>query len=233
MTQIAAWSGPRNLSTAMMYAFAARGDCAVRDEPFYAPFLALTGLDHPMRNRILAAHPVASDAVIAEFTAVDQPHTYLKLMAHHMIEGVPRAWAREWRHLHLIRHPARVIASYNLKRDTPTLDDIGFPQQVDLFEEFGGAVIDSTTIRADPPAVLSRLCGALGLPYTDTMLSWPAGGHPSDGVWASHWYGAVHSSTGFAGAEGDLPVLDGDAARLADAAMPFYERLLGHALTAG
>ncbi|WP_375260312.1 HAD family hydrolase [Palleronia sp.] len=233
MVQIAAWSGPRNLSTAMMYAFAARGDCAVRDEPFYAPFLGLTGLDHPMRDRILAAHPTNPDTVVADFMAETQPHTYLKLMAHHMIQGVPRNWAQGWQHLHLIRHPARVIASYNLKRDTPTLDDIGFPQQVDLYEQFGGVVIGSATIRADPPAALSRLCDALGLPFKDAMLRWPAGSHPSDGVWASHWYGAVHGSTGFAGPEGDLPVLEDDAARLADAAMPFYETLLRRAITTG
>lgn len=231
MVQIAAWSGPRNLSTAMMYAFAARGDCAVRDEPFYAPYLAMTGLEHPMRDQILAAHPVEPDAVIAALKAEDKPHTYLKLMAHHMIEGVPRDWAERWQHLHLIRHPARVIASYNIKRDMPTLDEIGFPQQVDLYEQFGGIMIDSATIRADPPAALAHLCGALCLSYTDAMLSWPVGGHPADGLWASHWYGAVHGSTGFAGPEGELPVLDGDAARLADAAMPFYERLLRHALT--
>ncbi|WP_254695939.1 HAD family hydrolase [Palleronia sp. THAF1] len=224
---IAAWSGPRNLSTAMMYAFATRGDCAVQDEPFYAPFLARTGLGHPMRDTILARHETDPAQVVAGF---DGGLTYLKLMAHHM-KGMPLDWAHGARHLHLIRHPARVIASYTAKRERPSLDDIGFPQQRALFDRFGGVILDSADIRADPAGILSRACAALGLPYTDRMLEWPSGGHPSDGVWAAHWYGAVHASTGFADPEGPLPVLTGDATKLLERALPIYEDLYAQRLT--
>ena len=223
---IAAWSGPRNLSTAMMYAFAARGDCAVQDEPFYAPYLARSGADHPMRDAILAAHETDPDRVVAGFAG---GRTYLKLMAHHM-EGMPLGWAEGARHLHLIRHPARVIASYAAKREHPTLEDIGYPQQLALFEQYGGVVLDSVDIRADPGGMLRLACGALGIDYTERMLSWPRGGHASDGVWAAHWYGAVHASTGFAEPEGPLPVLDGAAADLMARALPIYRDLYAHRL---
>ncbi len=228
--RIAMWSGPRNLSTAMMYAFAARGDCAVVDEPFYAAYLARTGLGHPMREEILASQPTDPGAVIRALTGpvpAKKAHYYQKHMAHHMVAGIPHAWMREVKNVFLIRHPARVVASYAKKREAPSLDDLGFRRQAELFAECRAAgespvVIDSADIRADPPRMLERLCAALGLEYTDRMLRWPAGGVAEDGVWAAHWYGAVHRSTGFAGPEGPLPVLEGAYADLADAAMPYY-----------
>jgi len=231
--KIAMWSGPRNLSTAMMYAFAARGDCAVVDEPFYAAYLDRTGLDHPMRDEIIASQPTEPEAVIQALTGSDpaqKPHFYQKHMAHHMVEGIPRDWMAGAKNVFLIRHPARVIASYAKKREAPTLEDLGYRQQAELYEECrarGEApiVIDSADIRADPPAMLRKLCAALGLDFNERMLSWPAGGIPEDGVWAAHWYGAVHRSTGFAGPEGPLPKLDGAYAELAEAAMPYYTGL--------
>ncbi len=236
--KIAMWSGPRNLSTACMYAFAARGDCAVVDEPFYAAYLKLTGLDHPMRAEILAAQPTDPAQVVAQITGSnprDFPHFYQKHMTQHMVSGVPRHWMRQVKNVFLIRHPARVVASYAKKREAPTLDDIGFRQQAELFEECRAAgeaplVIDSADIRADPPGMLRKLCTELGLDWRPEMLRWPAGGHPDDGVWAAHWYGAVHRSTGFAGPEGPLPRLDGDYAALAEKARPYYEALADHRL---
>lgn len=231
--KIAMWSGPRNLSTAMMYAFGNRGDCAVVDEPFYAAYLAKTGLEHPMRDAILAAQP-QDPATVATALAGPNPdgkaHWYQKHMTQHMITGVPRGWMRGVTNVFLIRHPARVIASYAAKRENPTLDDIGFRQQAELYREvlgFGGnpIVIDSHDIRENPRLMLEKLCVAVGLPFDLAMLSWPGGGHKDDGVWAPHWYGAVWNSTGFAGAEGPLPELEGDAAALVAQARPFYEEL--------
>ena len=231
--KIAMWSGPRNLSTAMMYAFANRPDCAVVDEPFYAAYLALTGLDHPMRAEILAAQP-QDPAEVAQALSGPVPdgkaHWYQKHMTQHMIAGVPRDWMRDVVNVFLIRHPARVVASYAAKRENPTLDDIGFRQQAELYREvlaFGGTpiVIDSHDIRENPRDILEKLCDSIGLPFSEAMLSWPAGGHDSDGVWAPHWYGAVWNSTCFAGAEGPLPSLDAEAAALVAQALPFYEDL--------
>lgn len=231
--RIAMWSGPRNLSTAMMYAFAARGDCAVVDEPFYAAYLDRTGIDHPMRAEILASQPRDPDRVVAALTGPvpgGKPHFYQKHMTQHMIPDLPRDWMREVVNLFLIRHPARVVASYAAKREAPVIADIGFRQQAELYRmlcDWGQApvVIDSYDIRRDPAAALGALCAAIGLDFTPAMLSWPAGGHADDGVWAAHWYGAVHRSTGFAGPEGPLPDLDGAYADLAAAALPDYQAL--------
>jgi len=226
--RIAMWSGPRNLSTAMMYAFGNRADFAIWDEPFYAPYLAATGIDHPMRTEILAAHETDPDKVAARCIGPvpgGKPHFYMKHMPLHMVEGFPLDWAADCVNVHLLRHPARVVASYAAKRENPTLDDIGFRQQVELFRRFPGPVIDSADIRADPEGMLRALCAEIGLDFDPAMLHWPAGPRAEDGIWAAHWYGAVHRSTGFAGAEGPLPQLEGEAARLAEAALPYYEEL--------
>ena len=226
--KIAMWSGPRNLSTAMMYAFAARGDCAAWDEPFYAAYLSATGIDHPMKAAILAEN-VTNPAEVAARCAGPNPegkaHFYQKHMALHMIYGMPLDWADGCVNVHLIRHPARVVASYAAKREHPTLADIGYAQHAELFARFPGPVIDATDIRANPEAMLQTLCAEIGLAFTPGMLAWPAGPKPFDGTWAPHWYAAIHRSTGFAGAEGPMPELDGDMAELARSAMPFYEDL--------
>lgn len=228
MTQflnIAVWSGPRNLSTAMLYAFGNRPDCEAWDEPFYAAYLAATGADHPMRNTILASQPNDPANVAAACATPPARHRYMKHMPHHMVQGFPLDWAASCVNVHLLRHPARVIASYSEKRENPTLEDIGFAQQAALFDAIGGLVIDSFDIRATPRAALSLLCAEIGLPFSEAMLSWPAGPKPFDGAWATHWYNAVHRSVGFAGPEGPLPQLSGEAAKLCAAALPHYETL--------
>jgi hypothetical protein len=237
--KIGMWSGPRNLSTAMMYAFAARGDCAVWDEPFYAAYLAKTGIDHPMHDAIVAADGRDSAQVAAACIGQipqEQSLFYQKHMTLHMIPGFDRGFMRQLRNVFLIRHPAQVIASYSKKRERPTLADIGFVQQVEMFEEVAGwmgtapLVIDSADIRADPAVMLQKLCAGLGIAYTDKMLRWAAGPKPYDGVWAPHWYGAVHRSSGFEDPEGPLPDLAPAYQALSDQALPFYEKLVAYKL---
>ncbi|MCZ4354393.1 HAD family hydrolase [Roseovarius aestuarii] len=229
--RIAMWSGPRNLSTAMMYSFGARSDFAVMDEPFYAAYLAQTGLQHPMRSEILKSQPQDAGEVIDKLLGPipdGRGHLYQKHMTQHMITSVPRDWARGVVNVFLIRHPARVVASFAAKYEQPTLEDIGFVQQLELYEQMadtGAIVIDSHDVRDNPEHALRTLCDAIGLPWDAGMLHWPAGGHASDGVWARHWYGAVHRSTGFAGAEGPLPVVEGPLADLVDAALPAYRAM--------
>lgn len=231
--RIAMWSGPRNLSTAMMYAFGNRGDCAVVDEPFYAAYLAMTGLDHPMRSEILDSQPQNPEAVAKALLGPvpgAKPYYYQKHMTQHMIPGVPRDWMRESVNVFLIRHPARVIASYAAKRENPTLEDIGFRQQAELFDQVRSwgqtpVVVDSHDIRENPAVKLEQLCEAIGIPYSPKMLNWPKGGHKDDGVWAEHWYGAVWNSTGFAGAEGPLPDVPDALQPVLQAAMRYYEQM--------
>ena len=231
--RIAMWSGPRNLSTAMMYSFAARGDCRVIDEPFYAAYLADTGADHPMRSEVLASQPQnAADVSKTLLSPVLEPIFYQKHMTHHMLPDWNMDWMTQVKHVFLIRHPARVVASYARKREAPVLDDLGFVQQARIFDQVGGGVVvESSDIRSDPAGMLQKLCAKIGVPWTSNMLSWPAGGHPADGIWAAHWYNAVHASTGFDGAEGPLPDLAGPYAELAEAAMPYYKALAAHKIT--
>jgi len=229
--RIAMWSGPRNLSTAMMYAFGARSDCAVVDEPFYAAYLARTGLEHPMRDEILDSQPQDPQQVAQDLLGPipgARPHFYQKHMSQHMIEGVPRDWLRDVTNVFLIRHPARVIASFAAKYDRVGLDDIGFSQQMELIElvrSWGQRplVIDSYDIRQNPVEKLEQLCEVIGLPFSPEMLGWPKGGHKDDGVWAAHWYGAVWNSTGFAGPEGALPEVPEALQPVLDRAMEIYE----------
>lgn len=237
--KIAMWSGPRNLSTAMMYAFGNRRDCAVVDEPFYAAYLAKTGIVHPMGEEILASQnqdPVAVSTGLAGPNPDEKPIYYQKHMTQHMIEGVPRDWMKSVTNVFLLRHPARVIASYAAKRENPTLQDIGFPQQAELLAAVSGwgdrpVVVDSHDIRKDPHAMLALLCARLGIAFDPAMLSWPEGGHKDDGVWAQHWYGAVWRSTGFAEAEGPLPDVPEALQQVLQAALPLYEEMRAHRIS--
>ncbi len=237
--KIAMWSGPRNLSTAMMYAFAARGDCAVWDEPFYAAYLRATGIDHPMKEDVIASGLSDPEGVAHACTGQIPQHQslfYQKHMTLHMIPEFDRGFMHGLTNVFLIRHPARVVASYAKKRESPTLADIGYVQQAELFDEvaqwLGHAplVVSAETIRETPKATLQNLCTALNIPFTEKMLHWPAGPKPYDGAWAPHWYNAVHQSTGLDDPEGPLPTLSPEFQRLADQAQPFYDRLAAHAL---
>ena len=234
--RLAVWSGPRNLSTALMYSFGNRPDCDPVDEPFYGPWLGASGADHPLREAVLAARGTDAEAA-ARRCAREVPGriAYLKHMTHHMAEGFPRGWMRGARHVFLVRHPARVVASYAARR-APGWEELGFAQAEALFEEASRlgepVVVEAEAVRDDPEGSLRALCDALGIGFEPAMLAWRAGPRAFDGPWAAHWYEAVHRSTGFAGPEGEVPALDGDLAALVERAMPGYERLRGRALEA-
>lgn len=232
------WSGPRNLSTAMMRSFGARADTCCVDEPFYAPYLALTGLQHPMREEILAAHSTDADEVAIELSRAPTaaPIFYQKHMTHHMIAGIPRDWMASVRNAFLIRHPARVLASYARKMESVSLEAIGFAQQAELFDraaDLAGSapgVVDGDDILRDPRATLAALCTSLGIHFDDAMLSWPPGSRPEDGAWAPHWYDAVWASTTFGPPPGDLPELPEAFTDILEQALPIYDRLSAFAL---
>jgi Sulfotransferase domain len=240
MTRILMWSGPRNLSTAMMRSFSARGDCAVWDEPFYAPYLRATGNDHPMRADTLAANENDPDKVSAACAAPapdGSTHYYQKHMTHHMLDHFDLSFMDDAVNVFLLRAPERVLASYTEKWETVTLHDIGFDTQAALFDRIaqktGTApiVLNSSDVTRAPAETLRKLCAAIGISWTENMLHWPSGIHSSDGVWAKHWYNAVEKSTGFQpAAEKPLPVLPDHLQRIADAAGPYYAKLLKHAI---
>ncbi len=240
--RVAMWSGPRNLSTAMMRSFSSRSDCAVSDEPFYAAFLARSGLVHPMQAEVMAAQPRDPAVVAADMLGPvpgGKSVWYQKHMAHHMLPDFPLDWMGGVHNAFLIRSPESVLASYVQKRESPGLDDIGFIRQAELFDRvaqrLGAAppVIEADDVRENPPAVLMALCAAVGLDFQPAMLGWPAGPHASDGVWAPHWYNAIYTTTGFSPPERrEPPRLPAELARLAEAARPSYERLRSYKLTA-
>lgn len=230
---IAMWSGPRNLSTALMRSFAQRADTICWDEPFYAAYLAATGIDHPMRAEVVAAG--ITDPVEVARRCAAQPEAgrihYQKHMTHHMVAGFPLDWVDSVANAFLIRAPERVLASYVRKREAVSASEIGLARQRELFERAADRrgspppVVDSHDIRANPGAALAALCKALAIDFDPAMLSWPKGPHPADGIWAPHWYDAIWNSTGFAPPEGDQPRLPADLARIADAVRPDYEFL--------
>jgi len=235
---IAMWSGPRNLSTALMRSFAQRDDAQVWDEPFYAAYLAATGLDHPMRAEILAAGIVDPKEAARRCIAcpAEKAVFYQKHMTHHMLEGFPLDWMDHATNAFLIRAPERVLASYVRKREAVTAGEIGYRHQRELFERVADksgsepAVIDSDDIRQKPERALRSLCRALEIPFDPAMLSWPAGPHSSDGVWAPHWYDAIWKSTGFAPPDTKLPKLPADLAAIADEVRNDYELVAQHRL---
>jgi hypothetical protein len=206
IVRIAMWSGPRTISTALMRSWEARGDTAVWDEPFYAHYLMRTGRDHPGRDEIIAQHETDWRKVAAALVGPvpgGKPISYQKHMAHHMLPGIDLAFADALANCFLIRAPREMLASLAKVIPRPAVDETGLPRQVELFERERARtgrvppVIDSGDVLRDPAGVLSALCSAIGVPYTERMLSWPPGPRATDGVWARHWYGSVWRSTGF------------------------------------
>ena len=236
--QIAVWSGPRNISTALMYSFVQRKDFIAIDEPFYASYLRLTGLDHPMRDEVISSQssdPIKVAVSLVKETGRNKPHVYQKHMTQHMVSGIPRFWMTKIRNVFLVRHPARVVASFAKKIDHPTKDDLGFEKQTELLRFLLKAgyvpiVVNSFELRKNPKKMLVKLCNALGLEFDPCMLTWSAGGSPYDGVWARHWYGAVHQSIGFSKPEGPLPDLKNSLRLLAENAMNDYEFMMDFCL---
>jgi hypothetical protein len=234
VTRIALWSGPRNISTAMMRAFENRSDSLVDDEPFYAFYLKTTGLEHPATAAILASQPNDWREVAANLTGPVPEGVrvfYQKHMAHHLLPEIERDWMRGLEHAFLIREPRAMLSSYLEKREQATLEDLGFPQQVALYDwlalETGQppAIVDSRQVLENPRGVLAALCEALGIEFQESMLSWPAGQRDSDGVWADHWYDAVLKSTGFQPYKSKDIRLTPELEALAARAKPYYDYL--------
>ena len=231
--RIAMWSGPRNISTAMMRAWENRDDCAISDEPLYAHYLSHTGLDHPARDEVIAAGDSDWRSVVDALLGPapdDAPVWYQKHMTHHLLPHIDHGWIARLRNVLLIRDPREVVASYLKSRATVTADDIGLPQQAALYDELceaGAAppIIDAGDFLRAPEPHLRALCDWLGIAFSDRMLHWPRGPRDSDGIWAPHWYAHVWESTGFEAPVAHEVVLSAEAAAVAEACWPYYERL--------
>ena len=231
--RVAMWSGPRNISTAMMRAFENRPDTVVVDEPLYAAYLARTGIDHPARDEVIASQPTDLEAAVAELSAPLPPgHRvhYAKHMAHHVSRDMDLGWTVGFRNVLLIRDPVEVVASYVRARESCEPDDIGLPQQgwlLELWDErrLEVPILDAGDFLRAPEQHLRWLCDWLGIPFTARMLSWPTGPRESDGVWAPHWYAAVWASTGFEPPRSRDTTLSEHDAAVAEACRPIYAAL--------
>jgi hypothetical protein len=238
--RIAMWSGPRNISTAMMRSFGARADCAVNDEPFYGAFLKESGEGHPMSAETIAEMDCDWHSVLAAQSGDvpgGKPIWYQKHMPHHMVGPVDLTHMPHHRHAFLIRAPERVVASYKAKKELRQPELLGFAQLRAFYtracelSDTPPPVVDSDQILRDPAKALSALCSALGIAWDEAMLSWETGPHTSDGIWGAHWYDKVNASTGFGPAPGPLPKLEGDYAKIAAACRGDYEYLKARAVT--
>lgn len=238
--RIAMWSGPRNISTAFMRAFDNRPDTFVCDEPFYAHYLKETGLPHPGRDEVIASQENDWRRVVASLTGpVPEGKSvfYQKHMSHHLLPGMGRDWLDAVTNCFLIRDPAAMVVSLDARYADPTLADTGLPQQREIFERVRTTtgrvppVIDARDLLADPRALLQRLCDALGIPFLEQMLSWPAGPRVTDGIWARHWYDAVWQSTGFRPAAERAVRVPARLRALHEACREYYEALHAFRLT--
>lgn len=203
---IAMWSGPRNVSTALMRSFGARDDTAVCDEPLYAHYLAATGLDHPMRDEVVERHETDWRRVVAALVGPPPGGRrvfYQKHMAHHLLPDVGRDWLSALTHAFLIREPKAMLASLVQHLPEPRVEDTGLPQQVALFDEIVRStgrippVVCARELLLDPEGVLRQLTARLGIDFQPAMLAWAPGPRDSDGCWGPHWYAATYASTGF------------------------------------
>ena len=240
--RIAMWSGPRNLSTAMMRSFGSRCDTFVSDEPFYGCFLKTSGAGHPMREEVIEAMDCDWHSVMASLRREPPMGShiwYQKHMWHHMTGPIGYDDFDGFTHAFLIREPERMIASYLRKRDSAAFEGFGMDRQAEFFEReadrLGRAppVIDANEILADPENMLAKLCDALGIAWDPAMLSWKPGRRDTDGPWASHWYGAVEKSTGFGSPDTQPVQLPDEARTLADRCRPYYEQLAARRIRPG
>jgi len=234
--RICLWSGPRNVSTALMYAFAQRPDTRVIDEPLYAHYLRVSGADHPGRREVLAHLEADGPRVVREVILgpCDRPVLFMKQMAHHLVE-LDRGFLGQVHNVLLIRDPIEMLPSLAKNIPAPTLRDTGLKTQVELLEQLRALgqtppVLDAKQLLLNPRGVLSALCERLSIPFDDAMLSWPAGPRPEDGIWAKHWYHNLHQSTGFAPYQPKTDPFPDHLRPLLAECQPLYAALASHVI---
>ena len=238
MKTVCLWSGPRNVSTALMYSFAERPDTRVVDEPLYGHYLRVSGAVHPGRDEVMQAMNCDGDAVMRGLLGSEKSHSevlFIKHMAHHLID-LNLSFLSFTRNVFLIRDPKEMLPSLTVQVPHAGLADTGLKRQWEVYRNLQSqgqspAIIDARELLLDPAGVIAALCHYLGIDFYPGMLNWPAGPTKEDGIWASHWYHAVRKSTGFANyvAKDDFPV---NLKPLLDECRPYYENLYAQSIRA-
>ena len=231
--RIACWSGPRNISTALMRSWSSRNDSFVSDEPFYAYYLRKLQLKHPMYKEIIQHYPNTYDDVVTSLTSEipnDKEHWYQKHMAHHLIDLDNIHWIKKFENCILIRHPKDVINSYVKKNTLNHIDELGYPQQYKIMRYLDSIgknfiVIDSNILLNNPEKILSQWCSSINLEFDISMLKWQKGNHPQDGIWWKHWYDNVITTTHFQKFSANQSELDKKYQSIYDEALDYYNKL--------
>ncbi|HMU42804.1 MAG TPA: hypothetical protein PKA80_05855 [Ignavibacteriaceae bacterium] len=230
-TRINLWSGPRNVSTALMYSFAQRDDTSVFDEPFYAHYLLTTNANHPGREEIINSMENDAEVVINKIILGEQrkPVLFFKQMVHHLV-NIDESFIDKTENIFLIRNPEEILSSYSKIISNPTMKDVGIKKQFELFKKLEASgkvscVIDAKELLLNPQKVLAEVCSKLTIPFTTKMLSWNAGARLEDGIWAKYWYSSVHQSTGFQKYRQKIIALPASLQSLADECKNYYEYL--------
>ena len=236
---VAMWSGPRNISTALMRSWSSRADTRVIDEPFYAHYLQQTGYAHPAAQAIIEHYETDWREVARQLLADEGSESifYQKHMTQHMLEHIDRSWLLKVSNCFLIRDPRRMLKSFAKVIPNPRLDQTGLPQQLALFDYVCAAggqvppVLRARDVLLDPEGCLRRLCHALDLPFDPAMLAWPPGPQPSDGIWGEHWYGSVIKSSGFAPYSEDDTPLPAHLSELLEQCQALYDQMARHCIS--
>tara|TARA_Y100000389_G_scaffold190193_1_gene214801 strand:- start:14631 stop:15347 length:717 start_codon:yes stop_codon:yes gene_type:complete len=231
--RIACWSGPRNISTALMRSWSSRDDSYVSDEPLYAYYLKEQQLKHPMYKEIIEHYPNTYNDVVASLISEipnDKEHWYQKHMAHHLIDLNNINWIHHFENCILIRHPKSVINSYIKKNTLNHIDELGYPQQYKIMKYLDSIgkkfiVIDSDILLNNPEKILSQWCKGINLKFDNSMLNWKKGSHPQDGIWWEHWYDSVINTTHFQKFSKDKNDLDKKYQSIYDEALEYYKKL--------
>ena len=236
--RLSVWSGPRNVSTALMYSFRQRSDTVVVDEPLYGHYLSTSDAEHPGASEVLKTMDDDGERVVREVILgpCGRPVLFFKNMAHHL-PGLDPAFLDRITNVLLIRDPTEMLPSLARQLSTPTLRDTGLREQDVILDSILARdeipiVLDARDLLLDPPGVLQRACAALGIPFEAAMLSWPAGPKPEDGVWARHWYHNVHASTGFAPYSPPQDEFPAHLEPLLQQCLPLYGRLGSYTIVA-
>ena len=233
-TYVAMWSGPRNISTALMRSFENRSDCFVSDEPFYSFFLHKTGLNHPLRNEIIQSGRTNYKQITAYITGAipsSKNIWYQKHMAHHLSLNSDIEWVKKMTNCILIRHPKDVISSYVKKNELKSIDQLGYPQQIQIYNflcketKSIPIIVDAKDLLEDPKSILIKICSSIGIKFSSTMLSWPKGPRKTDGIWGKYWYKKVEQSTGFKSYTKTSPKIDTSYMDLYDQCMEHFNIL--------
>jgi hypothetical protein len=226
------WSGPRNLSTALMRSFENRNDTEVYDEPFYAYYLSKTKLNHPMKEEIIKHYPVSQNKIINKITSETGKNKifYQKHMTHHIIKNTRMGWIKKGYNCFLIRHPSKVINSYIKKNTLKNIDDIGFKKQFEIFKDIKNqklkyTVINSDNILKNPNKLIRALCKDLNIRFTKKMLSWTRGKRDSDGIWSKVWYKNVEQSYTFASFKEDKKNIPKKYMNIYNEAIKYYDEM--------